>query len=108
DGGRLGHEVDAADDEQRRFELRGAPRHPERVGDHVGHVLDLGSLVVVGQDRRPPFGLEGQDFSREVRHARTHWWRNRRGGAVWATPRSTEGDGPLPAGGAYVTAPAEW
>src|SRR5438874_6282784 len=37
----------------------------------------------------------------------THWWRNRRGGAVWATPRSTEGDGPLPAGGANVSTPSE-
>src|SRR5439155_10175769 len=32
---------------------------------------------------------------------------NRRWGAVWATPRSTEGDGPLPVGGAYTDAPSE-
>src|SRR5207237_2946731 len=41
---------------------------PERVGDHVRHVLYLGSLVIMGQDRRPPFGLEREDFRREVRH----------------------------------------
>src|SRR5205823_5617164 len=32
---------------------------------------------------------------------------NRRWGAVWATPRSTEGDGPLPVRGADVDAPLE-
>ena len=68
DGSRLGHEMHAADDEQRRIELAGASRHPQRVRDHVRHVLDLGSLVVVGQNRGPPLGLERPDFGREVRH----------------------------------------
>src|SRR6266487_367748 len=31
---------------------------------------------------------------------RSHWSQNRRWGADWATPRSAEGDGPLPAQGA--------
>src|SRR6266480_642158 len=33
---------------------------------------------------------------------------NRRWGAVWATPRSTEGGGPLPVRGADVDAPFEY
>ena len=47
---------------------RGADREPERVADVVGHVLDLGQLVVVGQDHgaalageRADLGLHGGD-----------------------------------------------
>ena len=31
---------------------------PERVADEIGDVLDLGQLVVVGQDDRTPLGSE--------------------------------------------------
>jgi hypothetical protein len=52
DLGRLGHEVDAAEHDRRRLDLGGDPRQPERVAHVVGDVLDLGHLVVVGEDDR--------------------------------------------------------
>src|SRR2546426_12486123 len=110
---RLGHEMHPADDEQRRVPLGRAPRHPERISSDVRHVLDLGPLVVVRQDGRLAVSLERPDLGDELRaHSlvsepwiplkdirRSHWSRYRRWGAVWETPRSTGGDGPLPAGG---------
>ena len=61
DLGRLGHEVHAAEHDRRRVDLGGDPRQPERVAGVVGDVLDLGELVVVGEDhgvaaRRPARG----------------------------------------------------
>ena len=50
DLGRLGHEVDAAEHDRRRLGLRRDPGQAERVADVVGDVLDLGELVVVGED----------------------------------------------------------
>ena len=47
---RLGHEVDAAEHDRRRLGLGGDAGQPERVADVVGDLLDLGQLVVVGQD----------------------------------------------------------
>ena len=47
---RLGHEVDAAEDDRRRLDVGRDPRQPERVADVVGDLLDLRQLVVVGQD----------------------------------------------------------
>ena len=44
---RLGHEVDAAEDDDRGVGLRRLARQPERVTHEVGDVLDLGTLVVV-------------------------------------------------------------
>ena len=38
--------------------LGGLLREPERVADVVGHVLDLGQLVVVGQDHGVALGGE--------------------------------------------------
>ncbi len=49
---RLGHEVDAAEDDRRRIGRRGLPRETERVADVVRDVLHLGALVVVGEDDR--------------------------------------------------------
>ena len=58
----LGHEVHAADHQHRRIERRGAARHGERVGHHVGQVLDLGPLIVVGENRGAALRLEVADF----------------------------------------------
>ena len=66
----------------------------ERVADEVGHVLDLGQLVVVGEDHRPALlrerahlGLEGRDVvEREQGHfgGRASRARERsRAGAEW-------------------------
>ena len=50
DLGRLGHEVDAAEHDRRRLGCGGDAGQAERVADVVGDVLDLGQLVVVGED----------------------------------------------------------
>jgi hypothetical protein len=47
---RLGHEVDAAEGDHLFRRGGGLLREPERVADEVGHLLDLGELVVVGED----------------------------------------------------------
>jgi len=63
---RLGHEVDAA---ERDDPLRGGQalaRQLERVADEVGQVLDLGLLVVVGQDEGVPLLLQAEDRLGEV------------------------------------------
>ncbi len=61
DRGRLGHEVDAAERDQVLLDLGGPLGEPERVADVVGHVLDLGQLVVVGED-------DGAALARELAH----------------------------------------
>ena len=50
DLGRLGHEVDAAEDDQVRRGAARLHREPERIAGEIGDVLDLGDLVVVGED----------------------------------------------------------
>ena len=59
---RLGHEVHAAEDDRLAVGGRRPAREPERVADVVGHVLDLGELVVVGEDHGPPLGGEGPNL----------------------------------------------
>src|SRR5439155_7331914 len=49
---RLGHEMDAAEDDRVRVGRGGLPREPERVTDVVRDVLHLGHLVVVREDDR--------------------------------------------------------
>ena len=71
DRGGLGHEVHAAHDDHRRVALRRASRHPQRVGHHVGEILDLGTLIVVRDDERAALGLEGADFGGEGGDAAT-------------------------------------
>ena len=72
DLGRLGHEVDAAEHDRRGVDLGGDAGQPERVADVIGDVLDLGQLVVVGEDHGvagfgqradllPPVGREDVD-----------------------------------------------
>ena len=49
---RLGHEVDTAEHDHVGSSRGRLARKAERVADVVGHVLDLGHLVVVGEDDR--------------------------------------------------------
>jgi hypothetical protein len=58
DRGRLGHEVHAAEGDRLGVGGRGPLREAERVADVVGHLLDLGQLVVVGEDDRAALGGE--------------------------------------------------
>src|SRR2546428_10237550 len=99
--------MDAADHQDCRVELRGAPRHVQGVGDDVGQVLDLRTLIIVGENGRAPYQLERANLGREGRgggiagrdHRRhcSHWSWYRGWGADWETPRSVADDGPLPA-----------
>ena len=66
----------AAERDHLGVRARGLLREPERVADEVGHVLDLGQLVVVGEDhgaalggQRAYLGLQGGDVvEREEGH----------------------------------------
>ena len=62
----LRHEVHAANDEQRRVELSGAPGHLQRVGQDIGQVLDFRPLIVVRENRGVPLGFEGTDFRDQI------------------------------------------
>ncbi len=78
DRGRLGHEVDAAEGDRVGLGRGRLAREAERVAHVVGDVLDLGQLVVVGEDHRVALGRErshliaqGTDLlRREVRRHR--------------------------------------
>ena len=59
DRGGLGHEVDAAEGDHVGVGGRRLARQAERVPHEVGHVLDLGHLVVVGEDHRVALLGEG-------------------------------------------------
>ena len=58
DRGRLGHEVHAAEGDHLGVGDGGALREAERVADVVGHLLDLGQLVVVREDDGAALGGE--------------------------------------------------
>ena len=60
--GRLGHEVDAAELDHVGVGLRRLAGEAERVADEVGHVLELGQLVVVREDDGVPLGRERADL----------------------------------------------
>ncbi len=55
DLGGLRHEVDPAEDDHLGVSAGGLAGELERVADEIGHVLDLGTLVIVRQDH----GLAG-------------------------------------------------
>ena len=59
---RLGHEVDSAEHDDVRIDLRRPSRKFERVAGEVGDGLDLRTLVVVRKYHRVAFGLEPFDF----------------------------------------------
>ena len=67
DRGRLGHEVDAAEDDRVGVGRGRLAREPERVAHVVGDVLDLGQLVVVGEDDGVALGGERAHLGREAR-----------------------------------------
>jgi hypothetical protein len=71
DRGRLGHEVDAAEDDRLRVGRGRLAREAERVADVVRDVLHLGSLVVVGEDHRVLLSGELADFFMQGRDG--HW-----------------------------------
>ncbi len=62
DRGRLGHEVDATEDDQLAVGGSRLLGEPERVADVVGDVLDLGELVVVREDHRPALARQRAHF----------------------------------------------
>ena len=62
----LGHEVDAAERDHVAVDLRGGLRERERVAHEVGEVLDLGLLVVVGEQHRVALFLEREDRGLEI------------------------------------------
>ena len=62
DRGRLGHEVHAAERDHVGVGGRRLLREAERVADVVGDLLDLGQLVVVGEDDRAALGGERADL----------------------------------------------
>ena len=86
DGGGFGHEVNAAEHDRLCVGRGGLAGEPERVAHVVGDVLDLGALVVVGEDdgvsfagERPDLFLQrceplgGHCTSRETRSERAEW-----------------------------------
>ena len=60
---RLGHEVDAAEDDHVGVDLGGAAREFEGIARVVGDVLDLAAGVVVRKDNGLALFLESFDFS---------------------------------------------
>ena len=57
-GRRLGHEVDAAERDRVGIGRGRLAREPERVADEVRDILNLGNLVVVGEDHGAALGGE--------------------------------------------------
>ena len=69
DVGGLGHEVDAAEDDELGLRLVGGqPGEPEGVPPGVGPAHDLVALVVVAEDEQPGAerGLGGADHGRQL------------------------------------------
>jgi hypothetical protein len=60
--GRLGHEMDAAEDDRPGIHLGGRPGQLEAVARDVGEILDLPLLVIMGEDRGIFALFEGEDF----------------------------------------------
>jgi hypothetical protein len=60
--------VDAAEDDRGSVCLGGLPREAERVPDVVGHVLDLGHLIVVRKDDRVALACELADLVVQARN----------------------------------------
>src|SRR6185503_11619258 len=58
DGGGLGHEMDAAEDDQVGAGGGRLSRQAQRVADEIRDVLHLGHLVVVGEDDRVALASE--------------------------------------------------
>src|SRR5690242_1879354 len=61
-GGRLGHEVDAAEDDDVCRRLRRLAREAQRVTHEIGNVLYFCPLVVMREDDRPALSRELLDL----------------------------------------------
>ena len=66
DGGRLGHEIDAAEDDHVCLDLRGLARQLQRVAGEVGNVLHLRPLVVVREDDGVALRLQRANLRHEA------------------------------------------
>ena len=55
----------AAEDDDVGTGSRGLLRKPEGIAHEVGHVLDLGDLVIMGEDDGVELLFEGEDVARE-------------------------------------------
>ena len=66
--GRLGHEVDPAEDDGPGVNPGRRPGQLEAVAGDVGQLLDLAFLVIMGQDRGVLALLEGEDLVVDVGH----------------------------------------
>src|SRR5262249_48291937 len=82
---RLGHEVDAAEDDGRLVHLGRLAGQLEAVAGDVGQLLNLTLLIVVGEDDRVFAGLEGADFVDDVGHERGPCFVNRVAGSTHVT-----------------------
>jgi hypothetical protein len=63
---RLGHEMDAGENDDLGLGGRGLLAEPQAVADEVRDILDVGILVVVRQDHGVHFAPEAIDFTEEV------------------------------------------
>ena len=62
DLGGLGHEVDAAEDDDIRFCFCGLLGEAERIADVIGDILDFADLIIVRENDRVQLFLEFDDF----------------------------------------------
>src|SRR5262249_42922457 len=88
---RLGHEVDAAEDDDLGLGARRLLGEGEAVADEVGHVLDLALLVVVREDDRVELLLESADRRVEL----CRGGRERHSSVTPSTARLTSSPGEL-------------
>ncbi len=66
DLGRLGHEMNAAKQNDVRIRFRRLITQAQRVADKIGHVLEFRDLVVVGQDNCVSLALQLPQIFREI------------------------------------------
>src|SRR5439155_11427006 len=64
--GRLGHEVDAAENDRARGDSGGGAGQLEAVAGAVGQLLDLSILVIMGQNRGVFANLQTADLIQDV------------------------------------------
>ena len=62
----LGHEVDAAEGDHVALHLLGRLSELERIADEIREILDLGLLIVVGEDHRVALALHARDRGLEI------------------------------------------
>ncbi len=62
----LGHEADAAKSDHLGIGRGRLARQIEAVADEIGEVLDLGLLVIMGEDHGVPLALQARDLGEQV------------------------------------------